>query len=121
MVGAPRGDSADTLAERYRDGLLAGPQDLVVADPGAADMFDDRVYKRGALALHAVRRTFGDTAFTTGLRAITAEHRHGSVAPTDVFAAFAAAAGVTELAVRRVTGPWLDEPGVPALPTGGSA
>lgn len=115
------GDSADTLAERYRDGLLAGPQDLVVADPGAADMFDDRVYKRGALALHAVRRTFGDTAFTTGLRAITAEHRHGAVAPTDVFAAFAAAAGVTELAVRRVTGPWLDEPGVPALPTGGSA
>ncbi len=107
------GDSADVLAERHRQALLAGPQDLVVADPGARDMFDDRVYKRGALALHALRRAFGDTAFTAALRDLGAAHRHGSVAPTDVYAAFAAAAGTTELAVRRVTGPWIDEPGVP--------
>ncbi|WNY34548.1 M1 family aminopeptidase [Curtobacterium flaccumfaciens] len=46
-------DTADVLAERYRQGLLEQPEDLVVGDPGAKDMFDDRVYKRGALALHA--------------------------------------------------------------------
>ncbi|WIE74368.1 M1 family metallopeptidase [Curtobacterium sp. MCSS17_007] len=115
------GDTADTLAERHRTGLLAGPQDLVVADPGAADMFDDRVYKRGALALHAVRRTFGDAAFTAGLRTITAAHRHGSVTSAAVYEAFATAAGVPVLAVRRVTGPWIDEPGVPALPDAGES
>lgn len=112
------GDSADVLAERHRQGLLAGPQDLVVADPGARDMFDDRVYKRGALALHALRRAFGDTAFTAALRNLGAAHRHGTIAPTDVYAAFADAAGTTELAVRRVTGPWIDEPGVPGPTTG---
>ncbi|MDM7890402.1 M1 family metallopeptidase [Curtobacterium caseinilyticum] len=115
------GDSADTLAEHHRRQLLASPQDLVVADPGAADMFDDRVYKRGALALHAVRRTFGDDAFTTALRTITSAHRHGTVHPSGVYAAVAAAADVPVLAVRRVTGPWIDEPGVPELPVPGTA
>ncbi len=112
------GDSADVLAERHRQALLAGPQDLVVADPGAADMFDDRVYKRGALALHALRRTVGDDAFTRALHRITTDHRHGTVTPEDVTAAFAEAAGVDAAAVRAVTGPWIDAPGVPPLPAG---
>ncbi|WP_255252685.1 M1 family metallopeptidase [Curtobacterium sp. 'Ferrero'] len=111
------GDTADVLAERHRDGLLGQAQDLVVADPGAADMFDDRVYKRGALALHAVRRTFGDDAFFAGLRTITDRHRHGSVTPEDVLDAFAGAAGSTVEAVRAVTAPWIEEPGVPSLPS----
>lgn len=109
------GDSADVLAARYRQGLTQQPQDLVVGDPGAADMFDDRVYKRGALALHAVRRTFGDDAFFGGLRTVTDRHRHGSVLPEDVLAAFAEAAGTTSEAVRVVTAPWIEESGVPAL------
>ncbi|ROP60651.1 peptidase M1-like protein [Curtobacterium sp. PhB115] len=111
------GDSADDLAERYRQGLLDQPEDLVVGDPGPEDMFDDRVYKRGALALHAVRRTFGDAAFFTGLRNITERHRHGSVTVPDVLGAFADAADRDVEAVRAVTGPWIDEEPVPALPT----
>ncbi|NUU51845.1 M1 family metallopeptidase [Curtobacterium luteum] len=110
------GDTADVLAERHRAGLLDQPQDLVVGDPGARDMFDDRVYKRGALALHAVRRTFGDRAFFAGLRTITERHRHASVAPADVLDAFAGSAGASVDAVRAVTAPWIDEPGVPELP-----
>lgn len=109
------GDTADVLAERYRQGVLAQPQDLVVGDPGAADMFDDRVYKRGALALHAVRRAFGDDAFFDGLRTITERHRYGSVRPEDVLEAFAWAAGTTVDAVRALTAPWIEETGVPAL------
>jgi aminopeptidase N len=108
--------SADELARAHRAGLLTQPQDLVVADPGARDMFDDRVYKRGALALHALRRTIGDAAFTTGLRDVTTRHRHGTVTTPDVVAAFAAAAGTGTDAVRLVLGPWIDEPGVPDLP-----
>ncbi len=109
--------TADELADGYRAGLLEQPQDLVVGDPGAADMFDDRVYKRGALALHAVRRTFGDAAFFTGLRTITERHRHGSVAPDDVLDALAGAAGTSVDAVRAVTAPWIEAPGVPVLPS----
>ena len=43
-------------------------QDLLLADPGPATMFDDRVYKRGALTLHALRLTVGDDAFFDLLR-----------------------------------------------------
>ncbi|WP_308159240.1 M1 family metallopeptidase [Curtobacterium sp. ISL-83] len=112
------GDTADALAQAHRTGLLDQPQDLVVADPGAKDMFDDRVYKRGALALHAVRRTIGDDAFFAALRALTERHRHGSVVPEDVLVAFADAAGGAVDAIRAVTAGWIDEPGVPELPAG---
>ncbi|WP_258374718.1 MULTISPECIES: M1 family metallopeptidase [unclassified Curtobacterium] len=110
------GASADVLAAEHRAGLLDQPQDLVVADPGARDMFDDRVYKRGAIALHALRRTIGDQAFTAGLRTITERHRHGTVATTDVVEAFAAADDRTPVDVLLAIGPWIDEPGVPDLP-----
>lgn len=118
MVEERGADTADALAERYRQGLLDQPEDLVVGDPGARDMFDDRVYKRGALALHAVRRTVGDDAFFAGLRRITEEHRHGSVTVPDVLGAFADASGRSVEAVRAVTGPWIDEAAVPTLPAG---
>ena len=54
------GRSADALARDHLRRLRALPQDLVVADPGPALMFDDRLYKRGALALHALRLHLGD-------------------------------------------------------------
>ena len=49
------GPSADDRAREHWDRLAAAPQDLSLADPGADEMFDDRVYKRGALLLHALR------------------------------------------------------------------
>ena len=42
-------------------------------------MFDERVYKRGALALHALRRRIGDERFFALLRDWTARHRHATV------------------------------------------
>jgi aminopeptidase N len=60
------------------------PQDLVLADPEANRMFDDRVYKRGALFLHALRVTFGDDAFFTFIRAWTTRYRYGSVTTEDL-------------------------------------
>jgi aminopeptidase N len=47
-------------------------------DPGAANVFDDAVYDRGALTLHALRLAVGDTAFFTILKRWTAEHRYGN-------------------------------------------
>ena len=77
------GPSADTLARQYRRRLVALPLDLVLGDPGPELMFDDRVYKRGALTLHAVRRTVGDDVFFEILRAWTARHRFGTVTTDD--------------------------------------
>ena len=55
------------------------PADLVLADPGVARLFDERVYKRGALVLHALRRRVGDERFFALLRDWTARHRHATV------------------------------------------
>ncbi len=51
------GEPASVHAARWRAKLALLPQDLRVADPGVRRMFDDRVYRRGALTLHALRTT----------------------------------------------------------------
>lgn len=47
-------------------------------------MFDDRVYKRGAITLHALRLHLGDPKFFNLLREWTTRYRHASVT-TDEF------------------------------------
>ena len=42
-------------------------------------MFDDWVYKRGALLLHSLRLTIGDDAFFALLREWVSRNAHGSV------------------------------------------
>ena len=64
------GESADSQARRHWDRLDELDQDLVLADPGPELMFDDRVYKRGALTLHTLRLTVGDDAFFDLLRGV---------------------------------------------------
>ena len=60
----------------------------MLGDPGPDLMFDDRVYKRGALLLHALRLTLGDTAFFDLLQAWASEHAHSTVS-TEMFVDFA--------------------------------
>ncbi len=59
-----------------------------LADPGVTRMFDERLYKRGGLTLHALRRHIGDVPFFALMRAWSDEHRHGLVT-TDAFTAAA--------------------------------
>lgn len=61
-------ESADEQAAHHHAKLADLDQDLLLADPGPALMFDDRVYKRGALTLHALRVTVGDEDFFDILR-----------------------------------------------------
>lgn len=110
--------TADEHARRWHRKLAKQPSDLVLADPGAEHLFDDRVYKRGALTLHALRLTVGDVAFLRILREWTAAYRHGSVR-TDRFVELVA--GVAPATTGRGTAPsfferWLDAPRLPALP-----
>jgi aminopeptidase N len=75
--------SAAAHARDHWQRLADQPQDLTIGDPGPTAMFDDRVYKRGALTLHALRGSVGDQAFFRLLRAWTARHAHGSVSTGD--------------------------------------
>ena len=58
--------------------LAALPRDIVIGDPGPDLMFDDRVYKRGALTLHALRLVMGDADFFANASATWSSHRPSS-------------------------------------------
>lgn len=110
---ASGGPAVADLAELHHARLRALPQDLVIADPGPALMFDDRVYKRGALALEALRRTTGGALFGDILRTWARTHRHG-LATTDAFRE--CVERVAGLDAAAVLHPWLDDAALPALP-----
>lgn len=80
---ASGGRPADELARTARLKLAKLPQDLVLGDPGVQRMFDDRVYQRGALAIHALRMRLGDAEFFALLRDWTAKNKYGSVTTDD--------------------------------------
>ena len=90
--------------------LASLPQDLVLSDPGPDLMFDDRVYKRGALTLHALRLTLGDDAFFGLLRTWTRTYR-ASTATTADFVALAE--DVSHVPVASLLHAWLDLPAAP--------
>jgi aminopeptidase N len=105
--------TAQEEAELHHALLARLPQDLVLADPGPHHTFDDRVYKRGALTLHALRTTIGDEAFFALLTAWTTAHRYGSVT-TDDFRALAATFSAEPL--DRLFDSWLFRTALPRLP-----
>jgi aminopeptidase N len=105
------GPPARAMAARAH-ALLGGlRQDLRVADPGVRYLFDDRVYERGALTLHAVRTSLGDEGFFALLREWTAAHRHSTVT-TDAFTALARRRGVPDGLLEA----WLYRTALPDLP-----
>ena len=79
------GLTADQQAPR-RTPAAGLPQDLMLSDPGPELMFDDRLYKRGAITLHVLRKHLGDEAFFDLLRTWTKTHRHGSVTTAEFIA-----------------------------------
>ena len=87
--------TAQEEAERHHVVLARLPQDLVLADPGRHRVFDDRVYKRGALTLHTLRRAVGDDLFFALLRAWVDRHRFGVVTTADFLALVRDEAGST--------------------------
>lgn len=106
------GPGTEELARQYHRRLADSPQDLLLADPGPRDMFDDRVYKRGALTLHALRGVIGDENFFALLRDWTERYRHSTVG-TDDFTGLAAHYAQTSL--RPLWNAWLYSTPVPPL------
>ncbi|MGO2542261.1 M1 family metallopeptidase [Specibacter sp. AOP5-B1-6] len=109
-----------TVAERAAAAhakLVAEPVAVTVGDPGPELMFDDAVYKRGALALVALRAAAGDTNFFALLQRWTEEHRHGSVTTADFMSlADEVCAGVESFAATDILAPWLYQQALPPLP-----
>ncbi|HWS57812.1 MAG TPA: M1 family metallopeptidase [Actinotalea sp.] len=114
---ASGGPSAGAMARLWRGRLAKLPQDLVLADPGLAHIFDDRVYKRGALTLHALREVLGDDRFFGLVRDWTGRHAGGAVTTADFRALCAEHAGALGGAVADLLDTWLDGPRLPTLAT----
>lgn len=107
------GASADELARHYYAKLAATTVALTLSDPGPAEMFEDWIYKRGALTLHALRATIGDAAFFSLLRRWTDKYRYSSVTTED-FTALAADHSPAPLGALWQA--WLHRPELPPFP-----
>jgi aminopeptidase N len=107
------GESAAWWAAHYQAKLAELDQDLLLADPGPALMFDDRVYKRGALTLHALRSVVGDHDFFDILREWV-ERFGGGNATTADFEALAAE--ISGESLGGLFDAWLRATALPALP-----
>jgi aminopeptidase N len=106
-------DSAQDRAAVHHARLARLGQDLFLGDPGPELMFDDRVYKRGALTLHALRAEVGDPDFFETLRSWVVEHSGGTV-DTAMFVKHASSATGRDL--TELFGTWLFDTQLPALP-----
>jgi aminopeptidase N len=75
-------------------------------------MFDDRVYKRGALTLHTLRRTVGDEPFFDVLRQWVERFGGGNATTADFEALVEDVTGEPH---ADLFGAWLREPPLPEL------
>ena len=100
-------------AARHHDGLARKPQDLVLTDPGADRVFDDRVYKRGALTLFALHTALGDEMFFDVLRTWVDTHRYEVVMTADFEACVESVSGSPH---RALFDAWLRREELPELP-----
>ncbi len=99
-------------------GLTREPKDLRISDPGADLMFDDRVYKRGALAVHAVRCALGDDdLFFDLVRTWVVDHLDSVVTTED----FRVHLADVRPGLDGVLSAWIDETALPLLPVPASA
>ncbi|GII98972.1 peptidase M1-like protein [Sediminihabitans luteus] len=108
--------TADAHARAAHARLAALPQDLVVGDPGPDLMFDDRLYKRGALTLHALRLTIGHEPFFRVLRTWTVARRFGTATTADLRDVIVEQVPEHADAVDELLEQWLGRAALPALP-----
>ena len=110
---ASGGSSAHAKALAHHQRLAKIDEIGILGDPGADAMFDDWVYKRGALALHALRLTIGDAAFFELLRTWTSLHAHSTVDQSDLLAL---AEEISGAPLGAFFDAWTSESALPDLP-----
>ncbi|WP_411144572.1 M1 family metallopeptidase [Streptomyces sp. x-80] len=113
---ASGGPGAHHMVRSHLADLHQAEQDLILADPVSATMYDDRLYSRGAATLHALRLSVGDEKFFAIVREWYARYR-GASADTEQFISLAQQVADTEL--TGLFRDWLYRGPLPALPAGG--
>jgi aminopeptidase N len=81
--------------------------------PPATDLFNSGVYLRGALTLHALRKTVSDEVFFRSLQTYTSRYRYGNASTGDFRAVAEEVSGQNLEALFQA---WLYDPAVPPLP-----
>ncbi|GIH99045.1 M1 family metallopeptidase [Planobispora takensis] len=108
-----KGDS--TAEQLFRQHYAADDDDPIWAyPPGRAqpdDLFNNSVYTRGGMTLHALRQRIGDQVFFELLKTWNAEHKHGNVT-TEQFTALAEKLSGRQL--DALFDAWLFQPRKPA-------
>lgn len=107
------GQSAAAHAAAAHTRLSRQRQDLRPADPGRRHMFDDRLYDRGGLAVHALRAALGEGPFFRMLKAWTAVNRHGVVTTDDLLEH---AGRYTDRPLGPVFAAWVRGAALPPMP-----
>lgn len=105
--------SAHQQAKHHHALLADLPQDLVISNPGVDNMFDDRLYKRGGLTLHALRRVVGDEVFFDILRRWCDLKRHATGCTAEFIAVAQELSGVD---LGPLFSQWLDQTKLPKIP-----
>jgi aminopeptidase N len=103
----------ETFDDTYAAPLSAPYWDPPPGDPGVADLFDQSVYDRGGMTVHALRVTIGDAAFWRLVRAWLAQNRFGT-GSTAEFVALAERVAGRQL--DAFFDAWLFTPGKPPHP-----
>lgn len=111
------GDTAQETFDTYWEGPGAEAQFWTTApgDPGPAQLFSGAVYVRGAMTLHALRRTVGDHAFFEILWEWSTRHASGNVTTADLVALAEQIAGRS---LADLFDQWLYRTDRPPYPTG---
>ncbi|MEV1240585.1 M1 family metallopeptidase [Nonomuraea sp. NPDC049750] len=105
------------LQDSFDEAYSRAPEDefwqTPAADPGgAAGLFKDAVYSRGAMTLHVLRGAVGDRAFFTILRTWVNDHKYGNA---DTAAFIALAQRVSGRDLGTLFDQWLFQRGKPTL------
>ncbi|MFC0861983.1 M1 family metallopeptidase [Sphaerimonospora cavernae] len=108
-----RGEAtAEALFKRYYANAADPMWTYPPGDARATDLFNNSVYVRGAMTLHALRKAIGDAVFFPLLKKWTTEHRYGNVT-TEQFVALA-----EQMSGKKLTAlfdAWLFQPRRPAV------
>jgi aminopeptidase N len=112
------GDTAQETFDLYWEGpgAEAGFWSPPTGDPGPERLFSSAVYERGAMTLHALRRTVGDDAFFEILRTWAREHRDGNATTDDLVAL---AERISGRSLDALFDAWLYTTARPEYPAGG--
>ena len=104
----------DRMKYTYSQGDIWRAESGPVADPDAANLFDNQRYTGGVLVLYALREKVGADAFAAIERTLLSEHRNGNLSTAEFIATAAEVSGQAD--VEPFLRDWLYGTTTPPMP-----